>query len=156
MLAAFGNGSASTQERVTVISRRHLTDDEVIETATVTVRGRTIGAVTAGDALPPAAGGDVAVVDRRDRSLLPGLIDAHTQLRSRPRECAQRRGDNRPQHVHRAESGRRMAAGAGAGPVTGQVDMFSAGVAVTVENGHGTFITRGHKYDNRRQARASG
>ena len=79
IVAVLGNGSASAQEPATVIRGATVfTGDEVLETATVTVRGRTIEAVTAGEALPPAAGEDATVVDGSGMTLLPGLIDAHT------------------------------------------------------------------------------
>ena len=140
VLAAFAAGSAFAQEPATVIRGATVfTGDDVLETATVTIRGRSIEVVTAGDGLPVAAGDDATVIDGRGMTLLPGLIDAHTHsfgpalddalnfgvttvldMFTEPNQAAAWRLDQE------------------AGPVTGRADLFSAGVAVTVENGHGT------------------
>ena len=140
IVAALGNGSASAQEPATVIRGATVfTGDEVLETATVTIRGRTLVAVTAGDGLPPAAGGDATVVDGRGMTLLPGLIDAHTHSFGPALEDALNFGVTTVLDMftepNQAAAWRREQA---AGPVTGRADIFSAGVAVTVENGHGT------------------
>ena len=140
MLAALADGSAAAQEPAIVIRGATVfTGDEVIETATVTVRGRTIEAVTAGDALPPAAGDDATVIDGRGMTLLPGLIDAHTHSFGPALEEALNFGVTTVLDMftepNQAAAWRREQA---AGPVTGRADLFSAGVAVTVANGHGT------------------
>ena len=140
VLAAFAAGPAFAQGAATVIRGAAVfTGDEVIETATVTIRGRTIEAVAAGDALPPAAGDDAVVVDGRGMTLLPGLIDAHTHSFGPALEDALNFGvttvlDMFTEPTQAAAWRREQAAG----PVTGRADLFSAGVAVTVENGHGT------------------
>ena len=111
----------------------------MLETATVTVRGRTIEAVTASEALPPAAGEDATVVDGSGMTLLPGLIDAHTHSFGPALEEALNFGVTTVLDMftepNQAAAWRREQA---AGPVTGRADLFSASVAVTVENGHGT------------------
>ena len=140
IVAALGNGSASAQEPATVIRGATVfTGDEVLETATVTVRGRTIEAVTASEALPPAAGEDATVVDGSGMTLLPGLIDAHTHSFGPALEEALNFGVTTVLDMftepNQAAAWRREQA---AGPVTGRADLFSASVAVTVENGHGT------------------
>lgn len=133
-------GSAFAQEPATVIRGAVVfTGDDVLETATVTIRGRAIEAVAAGDALPPAAGGDATVVDGRGMTLLPGLIDAHTHSFGPALEDALNFGVTTVLDMftepNRAAAWRREQA---AGPVTGRADLLSAGVAITVENGHGT------------------
>ena len=140
MLAALADGSASAQQPATVIRGATVfTGDEVLETATVTFRGRTIEAVTAGDALPPAAGDDTIVIDGRGMTLLPGLIDAHTHSFGPALEEALNFGVTTVLDMftepNQAAAWRREQA---AGPVTGRSDLFSASVAVTVANGHGT------------------
>ena len=140
IVAVLGNGSASAQEPATVIRGATVfTGDEVLETATVTVRGRTIEAVTAGEALPPAAGEDATVVDGSGMTLLPGLIDAHTHSFGPALEEALNFGVTTVLDMftepNQAAAWRREQA---AGPVTGRADLFSASVAVTVANGHGT------------------
>ena len=140
LLAAAGNGSASAQEPATVIRGATVfTGDEVLETATVTIRGRTVEAVTAGDGLPAGAGGDATVVDGRGMTLLPGLIDAHTHSFGPALEDALNFGvttvlDMFTEPNQAAEWRRHQAVG----PVTERADLFSASVAVTVANGHGT------------------
>ncbi len=133
-------GSASAQEAATVIRGAAVfTGDEVIETATVTIRGRTIEAVAAGDVLPPAAGDDATVIDGRGMTLLPGLVDAHTHSFGPALEDALNFGVTTVLDMftepNQAAAWRREQA---AGPVTSRADLFSAGVLVTVENGHGT------------------
>ena len=111
----------------------------MLETATVTIRGRTIEAVAVGDALPSGAGDDAAVVDGRGMTLLPGLIDAHTHSFGPALEDALNFGVTTVLDMftepNQAAAWRREQA---AGPVTGRADLFSAGILVTVENGHGT------------------
>ena len=140
MLAALAVEPAFTQEAVTVIHGATVfTGDEVLETATVMVRGRTIEAVTPGDALPAAVGGDANVIDGRGMTLAPGLIDAHTHSFGPALEQALNFGVTTVLDMftepNQAAAWRREQA---AGAVTGRADLFSAGVAVTVENGHGT------------------
>ena len=130
MLAAAPE-SAFGQEAATVIRGAAVfTGDEVIETATVTIRGRTIEAVTAGDALPPAAGDDATVIDGRGMTPLPGLIDAHTHSFG-PRSMARWNFGvttvlDMFTEPNQAAAWRREQAD---GSVTGRADLFSAGIA---------------------------
>ena len=136
----FAQGPATAQEPATVIRGATVfTGDDVLETATVTIRGRTIEAVTAGDGLPPAAGGDATVIDGRGMTLLPGLIDAHTHSFGPALEDALNFGVTTVLDMF-TEPNQAAAwrLDQEAGAVTGRADLFSAGVAVTVENGHGT------------------
>ena len=140
LMLASAPGSTFAQEVATVIRGATVfTGDDVLETATVTIRGRTIEAVAAGDTLPPAAGDDATVVDGRGMTLLPGLIDAHTHSFGPALEDALNFGVTTVLDMltepNQAAAWRREQA---AGPVTGRADLFSAGVAITVENGHGT------------------
>ena len=140
LVLASSPGSAPAQEAATVIRGAVVfTGDDVLETTTVTIRGRTIEAVTAGDGVPAAAGDDATVIDGRGMTLLPGLIDAHTHSFGPALEDALNFGVTTVLDMFtepdQAAAWRREQA---AGPVTGRADLFSAGVAVTVENGHGT------------------
>ena len=99
----------------------------------VTIRGRTIEAVMLGDGLPAAAGDDATVIDGRGMTLLPGLIDAHTHSFG-PALGVTTVLDMFTEPTLASAWRREQAAG----PVTGRADLFSAGVAITVENGHGT------------------
>ena len=132
--SAFGQEAAAVIRGATVF-----TGDDVLETATVTIRGRTIEAVAVGDVLPPAAGDDATVIDGRGMTLLPGLIDAHTHSFGPALEDALNFGVTTVLDMftepNQAAAWRREQV---AGPVTGRADLFSAGVAITVENGHGT------------------
>jgi imidazolonepropionase-like amidohydrolase len=109
---------------------------QVISDATVVVRDGTIAAVGAEVAL--AAG--TPVIDGRGKTLLPGLIDAHTHTFA-------------PEHLRAAvmfgvtteldmftlasfAAARR--AEQAAGKADGRADLFSAGTLVTAPGGHGT------------------
>ena len=138
-LAVFGV-TLSAQEPTTVIrGARVFTGDEVLDVATVTLRGREIAAVTAGDSVPGAAGRDAIVIDGRGMTLLPGLIDAHAHSFGSVLEQALNFGvttvlDMFTEPTSAAEWRRQQ----DAGRASGRADLFSAGVLVTVDGGHGT------------------
>ena len=72
LMLASAPGSTPAQEAATVIRGAVVfTGDDVLETATVTIRGRTIEAVTAGDGVPAAAWDDATVIDGQGMTLLP-------------------------------------------------------------------------------------
>jgi imidazolonepropionase-like amidohydrolase len=129
---------AAAQESIVFTGARVFDGKQVIPEATVIVQGGTISAVAAGAGTPVPAG--AKVIDARGKTLLPGLIDAHThtfsldQLRAAAvfgvtteldmftnREFAAAR---------RAEEAR--------GEANGRADMRSAGTLVTAPRGHGT------------------
>jgi imidazolonepropionase-like amidohydrolase len=108
----------------------------VIPDATVIVRDGVIAAVMAAAEIPAGA----TVIDGRGKTLLPGLIDAHTHTYA-------------PEHLRAAvmfgvtleldmfttpsfAAGQR--AEQAAGKATGRADLLSAGTLVTAPGGHGT------------------
>jgi imidazolonepropionase-like amidohydrolase len=124
-------------EDVLAFTRARVFDGvRVIPDSTVVVRDGVISAVTAGAEFPAGA----IVVDGRGKTLLPGLIDAHThtysaeQLRAavifgvtteldmftNPSFAASQRAEQT------------------AGKATGRADLRSAGTLVTAPGGHGT------------------
>lgn len=107
--------------------------ERTVESATVLITGAEITAI--GDRVPVPDGLDV--VDGTGRTLLPGLIDAHSHLMPStdpPRfgvttelelgTVADQRGDVRTQRASTAP--------------TAQADLWSAGTLITVPGGHGT------------------
>ena len=108
----------------------------VIPDATVVVRDGVISAVTSGAEIPAGS----TVIDGRGKTLLPGLIDAHThtydaeQLRT-----AAVFGVTTELDMFTTVS---FAAGQRAeqaqGKATGRADLYSAGTLVTAPGGHGT------------------
>lgn len=126
--AAEGNSFAIRDARV-------FDGERVIERANVVVRDGRIAAVGAG--VPIAAG--TRTIDGRGKTLLPGLIDAHTHSWGSAQADALRFGvtaeldmlgdANRLDAIKRERES--MAR-------TAQADLWSAGAAVTAPNGHGT------------------
>ena len=119
---------------------RVFTGDEVLDSATVVVRGRTIESVTSGDDIPAAAGADAdaEIVDGTGTTLLPGLIDSHTHNFGPALEQALNFGvttvlDMLTAEAMAAQWRRQQQAGA----VPDRADVFAGG-PVTVAGGHGT------------------
>ena len=124
-------------EDVLVFTRARVFDGlRVIPDATVVVRDGMISAETAGVELPAGA----VVIDGRGKTLLPGLIDAHTHAYS-------------PEHLRAAvvfgvtteldmftspSFAATQRAEQAAGKATGRADLYSAGTLVTPPGGHGT------------------
>lgn len=109
--------------------------DAVVDGANIVVRDGRIAAVGKGVAIPRG----VEVVDGRGKTVLPGLIDAHTHDWGEAQRDALRFGvttelemmgavPSLPGYRAQRESLAR----------TDQADVFSAGAAVTVPGGHGT------------------
>lgn len=131
-------GGLHAQPSATVIQgARVFTGDEVLDSATVVVRGRTIESVTAGDAVPADAGAEAEVVRGAGMTLLPGLIDCHTHNFGPALEQALNFGVTTVLDMLTVESiaaqWRRQAAGA----APRRADVVAGG-AVTVAGGHGT------------------
>jgi imidazolonepropionase-like amidohydrolase len=109
---------------------------KVIPDATVVVRDGLISAVGADAEIPAGA----AVVDGRGKTLIPGLIDAHThtfipeKLRSAVIFGVTTELDMFTSHAFAAERRAEQAAGR----ADGRADLFSAGTLVTTPGGHGT------------------
>ena len=92
VLAAFAAGSAFAQEPTVVIRGATVfTGDDVLETATVTIRGRTIEAVAVGDVLPPAAGDDATVAGGRPSSSVTGPRETAVRVDARGPSAGGRR-----------------------------------------------------------------
>ncbi len=132
-------GGLHAQSAATVIQgARVFTGDDVLGSATVVLRGRTIESVTPGDDVPAAAGADAEIVDGTDMTLLPGLIDSHTHNFGPALEQALNFGVTTVLDMLTAEAmagqWRRQQA---AGPVPERADVFAGG-GVTVSGGHGT------------------
>ncbi len=117
---------------------RVFTGDDVLDSATVVIRGRSIESVTPGDDIPAAAGADAQIVNGAGLTLLPGLIDSHTHNFGPALEQALNFGVTTVLDMLTAESmaeqwRRQQAAGA----VPDRADVFAGG-PVTVAGGHGT------------------
>ena len=131
-------GGLYAQSPATVIQgARVFTGDEVLDSATVVIRGRTIESVTPGNATP-AAGADAEIVDGAGMTLLPGLIDSHTHNFGPSLEQALNFGVttvlDMATNAAMARQWRRQQAAGGA---SSRADIFAGG-PVTVEGGHGT------------------
>ena len=127
----------ATAEGAFAIRNARVFDGErVLPRATVVVVNGAIAAVAPDALVPPGA----QIFDAAGRTLLPGLIDAHTHTReARALETALAFGvttqfDMNTLPEFAAERRRRQAAGLAAG----QADLLSAGTAVTVPGGHGS------------------
>lgn len=132
-------GGLCAQSPATVIQgARVFTGDDVLDSATVTIRGRTIESVTAGDDVPAAAGAGVEIVDGAGMTLLPGLIDSHTHNFGPALERALNFGVTTVLDMLTAESmasqWRRQQTDKA---VPDRADVLAGG-AVTVSGGHGT------------------
>ena len=132
-------GGLDAQSPATVIQgARVFTGDEVLGSATVVVRGRTIESVTSGRDIPAAAGAEAEIVDGAGMTLLPGLIDSHTHNFGPALEQALNFGvttvlDMLTAEAMAAQWRRQQEAGA----VPNRADVFAGG-PVTVAGGHGT------------------
>jgi imidazolonepropionase-like amidohydrolase len=109
--------------------------ERVLPRATVVVRDGLIAAVAA-DAAVPA---DAEAIDGAGRTLLPGLIDAHTHAWGDALERALAFGvtTELDMFTDATLAARLRGEQSGAG-VSGRADLFSAGTLVTAPGGHGT------------------
>jgi imidazolonepropionase-like amidohydrolase len=137
LIALLLAGGARGQERpVAVVDARVFTGEGVLPRATVVFRAGRIVAV--GAAVRPPA--EATVVDGRGRTLLPGLIDAHTHtIAPEMLEQALVFGVTTsldqmtvPATVSRLRGEER------AGGAPGRADLLAAGYAATAPGGHGT------------------
>ena len=130
------SGALSAQTKQTAITNVRLFDGtRVVPHATVVIDGTRIVAAGAKVAVPAGA----TVIDGSGKTLLPGLIDAHTHVFPGSLERALRFGVTtemdmftslRTLNPLRAEQAK--------GPVTNRADIYSAGTLVTVAGGHGS------------------
>ncbi len=109
--------------------------ERVLARANVLVRDGRIAAVGSTVAIPDG----IAVIDGEGRTLLPGLIDAHTHSYGDARRDALRFGVTTEIDMM-GDAGRlpQLASQRTSLDATEQADLFSAGFAVTVPGGHGT------------------
>ncbi len=137
-LFAFGVVLHGQTDATVVRGARVFTGDEVLDSATVVFRGRTIESVAPGAEVPATAGDDLEVVDGAGMTLLPGLIDSHTHNFGPALIQTLNFGVTTVLDMLSAEfmasNLRRQQA---AGPVPNRADIFAGGV-VTVSGGHGT------------------
>ncbi len=131
-------GGARAQPTATVIQGARVLSDQVLEQATVVIRGRTIESITPGTDVPAAAGAEAKIVDGAGMTMLPGLIDSHTHNFGLSLQQALNFGvttvlDMLTDENLAGQWRRQQAAGA----VPQRADIFAGG-GVTVEGGHGT------------------
>jgi imidazolonepropionase-like amidohydrolase len=133
-----GGGAASPGSTAELVIRdvRVFDGERVLERATVVVRDGRIAAVGAGLPVPAAD----EVVDGAGRTLLPGLIDAHTHTRADSQlEASLAFGVTTVLDMFTnselAAGWRRGQAEHGA---PGRADLFSAGTVATAAGGHGS------------------
>lgn len=109
--------------------------ERVLARANVLVRDGRIAAVGSTVAIPDG----ITVIDGDGRTLLPGLIDAHTHSYGDARRDALRFGvTTEIDLMGDARRLRQLASERTSLDATEQADLFSAGFAVTVPGGHGT------------------
>jgi imidazolonepropionase-like amidohydrolase len=107
-----------------------------IEDTSVLVRAGRIYAVGAHTRAPA----DARVVDGAGRTLLPGLIDAHTHIQSRADlQKSLLFGVTTDLSLHMPpQLAQELRGGAGGATASDQADLFTAGFAATAPHGHGT------------------
>jgi imidazolonepropionase-like amidohydrolase len=134
--APLAEAAASKNNSFAVVNVKVFDGEVIIPRATVIVKDGLIGAVDASNA-PLAA--DLAQIDGTGKTLLPGLIDAHTHSWGNATRDALRFGVTTELEMmgdaKRAAANKAQRESLAA---TEQADLWSAGSAVTVPGGHGT------------------
>ena len=138
LFTTLGGGLYAQSPATVIQGARVFTGDEVLDTATVVIRGRTIESVTPGANIPATAGAEAEVVEAQGMTLLPGLIDSHTHNFGPSLEQALNFGVttvlDMATDANMARQWRRQQA---EGRATERADVFAGG-PVTVKGGHGT------------------
>src|SRR4030081_665548 len=129
LLAASGNAT------VTAIRNVRLFDGtKVIPSATVVVTDGLITAAGASAKVPRGA----TIIDGSGKTLLPGLIDAHTHIFAGSLERALRFGVTTELDMFTTpDLAQKLKAEQKSGEVTSRADLRSANILVTVAGGHG-------------------
>ncbi|HEX7048762.1 MAG TPA: CIA30 family protein [Longimicrobiales bacterium] len=124
------------QEATVIRGVRVFDGARVIPSATVVIRGGRIAAVGPGVDVPP----DAEVVEGAGRTLLPGLIDAHTHtFAPQMLEAALAFGVTAQLDMFTPPAlAARWRAEQEAGGADTRADLFSAGIVATAPGGHGT------------------
>ena len=135
---AIGGGLYAQSPATVIQGARVFTGDEVLDSATVVIRGRTIESVTPGTDIPAGAGDEAEVVEAQGMTLLPGLIDSHTHNFGPSPQQALNFGVTTVLDMltdaNMAQQWRRQQA---AGTASSRADVIAGG-GVTVDGGHGT------------------
>ncbi len=135
---AIGGGLYAQSPATVIQGARVFTGDDVLDSATVVIRGRTIESVTPGSNIPAGAGDGPEIVDGTGMTLLPGLIDSHTHNFGTSLEQALNFGVttvlDMATDANLARQWRRQQV---QGRATERADVFASG-PVTVKGGHGT------------------
>ena len=107
----------------------------IIDAQTVVVRDGRISAVGRAPSIPTGA----EIVDGSGKTLIPGLIDAHTHTWGNALEEALAFGiTTELDQFTDVNFAKQMRAEQAAGKATGRADLYSAGTLVTAPGGHGT------------------
>jgi imidazolonepropionase-like amidohydrolase len=135
LLAALAPSSARAEDQL-IRQVRVFDGERSLESVSVLVRDGRIAAV--GPSL--AAPGGARVIDGSGRTLLPGLIDAHTHIRSNTDlEKSLAYGITTDFSLNMdPQLAARLKAEQAAGKAPDRADLFSAGSAATAPRGHGT------------------
>lgn len=133
--AAPSQPAAATPDAFAIRDARVFDGERAIERASVIVRSGRIEAVGADLPIPDG----LPVVDGRGRTLLPGLVDAHTHSFGEARQQALAFGVTVEIDLH-GDAARlpQLARERASLAPTDQADLWAAGYAVTVPGGHGT------------------
>lgn len=135
---ALGGGIHAQSPATVIQAARVFTGGDVLASATVVMRGRTIESVTPGTNVPAAAGADAEIVDGRGMTLLPGLIDSHTHnFGPSPQQALNFGVTTVLDMLTDANIARQWRRQQAAGTASDRADVVAGG-AVTVDGGHGT------------------
>lgn len=133
--SAPATGADAGGSAVAVVGARVFDGERVLPRATVVFEDGTITAV--GEDVAPPAGAEV--IDGSGRTLLPGLIDAHTHCWGDALQRALQFGVTTAIDMFTDQAwAAGMRRGQAAGEAAGRADLVSAGTLVTAPGGHGT------------------
>ncbi len=135
---AIGGGLYAQSPATVIQGARVFTGDEVLDSATVVIRGRTIESVTPGTDVPATAGADAVIVEAQGMTLLPGLIDSHTHnFGPSPQQALNFGVTTVLDMLTDANMARQWRRQQAQGAASDRADVIAGG-GVTVDGGHGT------------------